>query len=573
VALLSGCIAIQEPVEVTKEADEAFEKIQKQKSRPKIIVSDKPYVNPSPVIRVVDAHKWLKDKTIKIKGGKNSGAIPFYEVVSQIKSQGINISSELPLHGLTYYGLNITETDALTALDIVTSSVGADFIVEDKGQFVRIIPMQKSYYTMSIGNRDLTNSMSFESSVGQNLLSNSLGGGSQSGGSQSGGDSQSGGSSGSGEDEDKSTLKSNENIWVDLKNELNQMLTVKIPVGNSSGTSGPNPRFQTGSSSGQIFKDVQIGTYTLNPSSGRISVQAPKHVRKKIINYVKDLDRSYSTQITVEGQVVVVSQTDTETKGLDVSSFIEFANDEYGIALSNDVFGGASVSLPTQPGEFFSVAAETASNNLLGVVSKDGLLQVFNAYVQSRNNAKTLERPFVTTTSGVPGQFNISRTVLLENFQSQTNSTESGSTTSSNNALIPIDFGTSLKILPRYNPKKELVRAQVELTQVVQNGTGTIQQVVNGELGARVVTTDYPIQEFVEIKGEIVGKNGSMVILGGRELVSYNNDNGGATGLKDSVVGGVFGKSAQTVTRQKYYLVLFIKATTHAETQARVEGV
>ena len=206
-------------------------------------------------------------------------------------------------------------------------------------------------------------------------------------------------------------------------------------------------------------------------------------------------------------------------------------------------------------------------------MSKDGLLQVFNAYVQSRNNAKTLERPFVTTTSGVPGQFNISRTVLLENFQSQTNSTESGSTTSSNNALIPIDFGTSLKILPRYNPKKELVRAQVELTQVVQNGTGTIQQVVNGELGARVVTTDYPIQEFVEIKGEIVGKNGSMVILGGRELVSYNNDNGGATGLKDSVVGGVFGKSAQTVTRQKYYLVLFIKATTHAETQARVEGV
>ena len=574
--LLSGCIAMQEPEDITKKTESAIDTISKLQDAPRILVSDKPYVDPTPVLMNSDKHKWLKKIKVEIEELPNAGSIPLSEIIRQLKTAKINVASSLPLDMFQYNGFSISETDALTALEVITSSVGLDFIVYDGNEtvepYVRIIPMQISEYTMNIGNRTLSFSNKIEGLGEQNLIADSLGG---QGGSGQGSSNQSSGES-SGSEETESEVSYEESIWEELEKEIDQMLLVKVPVKKE-----PLPQTndlavirmhqQSNPNSGAFFRDVKIGRYTINKASGHVTVQAPKHIRNRIISYIEDLDKKYSTSIEIEGQIVVVAESENETKGIDMSGFVEFANDEYGLALSNDVFGGVSVSMPTQPGEYFSAAAEGTST-LAGVVAADGLLKVFSAYVQSTNSAKTLLRPEISTTSGMIGQFSNTQTVLLENFRTNTNSTESGSTTNTDNQLIPIDFGTTLKVFPRYDAEKDIIRAQIDLKQVLQNGTGTIEQIVNSENGIERIISDYPIQERVSIQGEVVGRNGSLVIMGGQEIVGYNTGDSGATGLKDSYVGAMFGNSNKTVERRKYYLVLQLKAKTHAETKARSLG-
>lgn len=554
-----GCTNLPEREEHYEKVNGAIQTVERLRDTPKVIVSDKPYVDVTPIYRELDKHQWLKDiKGIEIAESKNAGAIPLYEIIRLFKEEGVNIASSLPLERYPYRGFKLSSTDAFTALEIITSSIGIDFDVFDgdgnSSPYVRLTPMKAVNYKLDVENREIEFSISDDSFSGGEL---SFGSQSDSGSSQE--------SEGSEGEEEKTSISIKSNFYKNLEKELVSMMVRSVPItreveqGNGMSSMQSNSFNRIGS---EILEEIAVGKISVNVDTGNIMIQAPKHIREEIIEYLNVLDTELNTSIHIEGRIVVVNESEGQSKGLDINSLVEFGED-YGLVISNDVFDQVSITRPADG--TFSAVADGAFGSLMGVTASDGLLDVFSAYVESTSNITSVLEPRINTSSGSPGSFSRSRPYYLNNISGSTTQGESSSTTSSSNDIQIIEFGSSLRVLPVYNSDRDTIRAQIDLTHVVQNGTQELTQIITSDTGTEQTVTRIPVPEKITIQGEIVAQNGALTIMGGETLEIVEQYGQGVTEVRESYVGGLFGSSDESVQRNKYYFVVYAKATSFEE--------
>lgn len=577
-AVLSGCVNTDKPQshsEIKGELDKIetyLGESNKSNSRG-LIVSQERFVNATPVKRE-SGMEWLKSKRVSIKKGSSS-SVPLNAVIEQFNAAGVNVSSSLPLHQYTYNGFNINNTDALTALEIISASTGLDFTMErhHKGGnwFVSIQPMGVSEYTLNVGHRDIAVNV-----IGQGLDKDSLGNMKTEGDDESSSSSSSSSSSA----EESSSVKYQISFFEELEKELEARLVRQLPMSNGGVVGGDimapgefpaqfgmappmtqgMPPIQMGAGgSGQAspYEKVSIGQYTLNRATGRVTVHAPRHIRKQIMSYLKELDMELSSNIELTGKIFVLNDKNEDSQGIDFQSFIQFANDKWGLSVTNNVINGLNVM---STDEMFSAAADDAlAGNLIGVRYGDKLLHAFNAYLESQGNAVILLEPHVNTTSGVPASITQRRPLTFSRFVANGGGGD-GSGPATSNELFTIDFGTSLSIMPKYDVKKDVIRAQIDLTQVIQGGTQEIQQVVTTLNEIETKTSQLPIPDIYSVQTEAIIRNGSLVIMGGQKMLTEQNNFSGTAGLVRSGLGGLFGKARQNSSNQRFYMVLSAKA-------------
>lgn len=556
---LSACTAIKnERVTGNSRADALLSIASAPTKSPKVIVTETSYVDPEPVFETVQKHHWLKQiKDFSIGQRPNAGPIPLYEIIRQFKDAGVNIATSLPLEQYPYSGFKLAATDAFTALEIITSSIGLDFVVHDghngTSPYVQILPMEQAFYELDVTNKKL------EFSITDNAFSGSQTTLGQQGGQQ--GDSQQS-QQGNTEEQTSTTIASD--FYKSLNIELNAMMLRMVPIPkDESQTSLPNQPGATNT----LFREVMIGRVTINPSTGNITIQAPKHVRAEVIEYLSRLDRELNTTIQIEGKIVVVTDSAEKSTGLDINALAKFGG-EYGLIINNDVYSNIAISRSDN----FSAEAEGALGNLIGITKSDGLLDVFNAYVESNANITTVQEPKITTTSGSLGIFSKSRPFYLNNVSGSASQGESGTTSTTSNNIQTLEFGSSLRVLPTYNIDRNTIRAQIDLTHVVQNGVQTLEQIVQGETGNDRTVTRIPIPEKISIQGEVVIHNESLIVMGGESLDVVDQNGQGIPGLRNSFVGGIFGNTNESHLTNRYYFVLWAKATTYEEAMVRAKS-
>lgn len=550
-----------------------------------------------------DGGAWLKSIHVGIDAAR---PISLTQAVAQLAAKGVNISSDLPLDGVMFSG-TINQTDAESALRQLLGSTGLDYRVDDIRKLVIIKPLASRTWYLNLGNRRSSYASSGAMDAGGGAQSNSTSTSSSSSQPSTGGASgvssgQSTGASGqssSGQGQTSAPqssssagaagtgVSSSEDFWAALATELGNRLTVLVPatMGKKSSLDMQQSQafvpalqamqgmpvqqafnqippvngmqgIQSNADAGQIYTKKQIGAYSLNPETGAISVQAPHWVLSDLDIYLKRVQQMYNTDLTFVGELVLVSNTDAQSEGFDIQSFAKFVGGRYGALISNSPLGGVTVNFPNGSIPSVNAGSQTVGGALLGVQSaKDGL-QIFNSYLAQMGKFAIKQRPVITTTSGVPGQFS-TLTPMYYNTVSQTAAAGNtgAATQATTNTLSQKNFGTTLKVYPRFDMATGLVRAQISVANVIFAGNQSVQQLVSAGNGVQAVTQTIPLEKFFNVSGEALLRDGDLIIVGGQaETTLQSAENGLPIG--ETPVGGIFGTKTSTNAGGTYYFAL-----------------
>ena len=308
-----------------------------------------------------------------------------------------------------------------------------------------------------------------------------------------------------------------------------------------------------------MFAPQQIGSVTLNPETGAVTVQAPHWMLADIDTYIDKVQKLYGAEITFTGELVVVTADEANSRGLDIQAFALFARNNYGAVFANLASGAVTVSFPDQGSNIPQVTTPVGrvAGPTLGVLSRRDGLAVFNNYLSSLGTVKVVQRPVISTTSGVPGEFSKSLTRYY-NVVSQTTAASSatGPVMGTQNQLVPVLLGTTLKINPRYDVNEDRVRAQITLEQTVQSGTQNEPQYLTSGSTTQQVMTAIPLVTRLYYSGEALLRDGDIVIVGGQTDDSAETRDNGIPGLKDGPLSGLFGTRSDSRKTDTYYFAL-----------------
>lgn len=561
--------------------------------------------------RKVSENSWLRGIKVSVQTGKDP--VPMSEVLRALSRQGIAITSELPLNKFQYSGFSLVDIDAESALRAILTSVGLDYQADASRRLVVITPMSSRTWYLNMGNRHSSYASGGNTSAdpsSTNAVAKAMGSAAGGSSNQSSNSAQ-GGSSGSA----KSEVVSSDDFWTSLRTELDSRLKLMLPdapkqasaqpstapatslpgiglpgpglppvippmgaaqggtsTSNNSVASAPGTTLTaltptaTASSDGLLsYTAKQVGSYALNPETGAVTVQAPHWILQDLDAYFKRITAMYNTELSFQGELIMLTSDVTKSEGLDISSFAKFAGSKYGAAYQNNALGGVTVSFPTSGSTIPSITAGplAMSGPLLGIQNLTNGLQIFNAYLTNIGKVTTLQRPVLTTTSGVPADF---RRTVTRYFNTVSQQAASGGTgnaaVSTQNILIPQDFGTVLRVNPRIDISTGLIRAQIELLQMTQTGTQTLPQLVTSGNSVQQIDSQLPIVSKILYSGEALLKDGDLIVMGGQTEDDENVTRNGITNLMDSsAVGGAFGTSNATKTRDVFYFALKVSVS------------
>lgn len=606
---LGGCAGIEVVDESIKKessrANAAFSAASVIANEARVTVHDRPFM---PVEQVTERIKggFLK-KIDNLSISATAKTIPVSQVMAMLSARGINVVSDLPLNDYQYAG-SIHSMDAHTMLKIVLSTTGLDFDVDDDRRLVHVKPMASKTWYFNVGRRSTTFSASGDGGSG--------GSGSGSRSSSSGG---SGSSSGSVSASGSLSMESETGFWKSLEDELKARMSVMVPLGAKSapaqasnapsgavasppaqkkadtpvpyGNLSDAPVLDAPMNLGELSKLVDggglsmgavssligsspntgvteytsrtVGTYTMNQDTGAVTVQAPSWMLEELNAYFERIRDMNNAEITFTGQMVLVSDRDMNSAGLDISGFTNWVSKNYMGVVSNNALGGVTVSFPNGVG-LPSVSAQNmpVSGPILGVRSMglDGIA-LFNAYLAEQGGYSVVQKPIITTTSGVPAEFKKTTTryynTVSQNVASSTTSTAVGT----QNELVPVDLGTILRVNPLLDMSTGLVRAQLSLSQVMSSGMQQIPQTITVGAGAQTYVTEIPILTKLAYSGEVLLKDGDLIIVGGQKEDSDTVSKNGLPGQKGGVqmAGGVLGTAKATQESSTYYFALVVR--------------
>src|SRR5690606_9663789 len=94
------------------------------------------------------------------------------------------------------------------------------------------------------------------------------------------------------------------------------------------------------------------------------------------------------------------------------------------------------------------------------------------------------------------------------------------------------------------------------LNQALQSGSKTVQQTITAGNNSVTVPTTIPIVTRQNLSGEILLRDGDLVVVGGQSEDSGQTTANGLPGQNGPLGAGVFGVKQTQQTRQTYYFAL-----------------
>lgn len=560
------------------------------------------------------AHKPLRpwmEKRISLTVLK---AMTLDQVIANLHGQGVKIISRVAVSGVPYRGVGVKETDAETAVKVLFGATGLDVEFDDANQAVVIVPMSTKTWHLGIANRKSTFRSGARGGSGSAATGAAGAQGSGTAGSSVVASSMQDMGQGSIEVTSdfwrtlKDDLKARVTVLMPkvpaplVSTEGQAMMTrmgptpMPMPLVNGSAQgpavqqgavqngggataagplppNGPAPMVTgamiSASSATQVnpsgseagpYEKMELGSVTVNEETGTVSARAPAWLLSELDTYLTKIIDSSSTTISFVGEIIAVETSNTKSSGLDISAFARFASGRFGAVVSNNALGGVTVSFPQAGSSVPAVSAGSAipgSGSLVGITSRADGLSIFNSYLSQFGHTTVIQRPVVTTTSGVTGEFSRRTTSYYNNI---TQSAAAGGTGSAavgtTNNLVPVEEGTLLRIVPLYNPWSRTIRAQIGMQQSVRTGEQTEAQLITVGNTVQQINTQIPIISRMSYSGEAVLKDGDLIVIGGMIEDAESSRNAGVRGTEGTPLEPVTRQGNVKNARTTYYVAL-----------------
>lgn len=578
-ASLTACATNGNSVEPSEFTVKSDARVQKLEEAPRLAAPVNRTVESEAVhipisVRKVSEHTWLKGKEVTLAASKDP--IPMSEVLRTLSAQGLSITSELPLDRFMYSGYSLKKVDAETALRAVLGSVGLDYTINDTSKLIQVKPLSSKTWYLNLGKR--ASKFSSGATASTSIASGGL--------TASSNLTAAGGN--------VTSIQTNEDFWESLKTELDGRLKIMmpeppkeeksatataapanlpalVPPPGSTGGSASLPPLTMASAQSSARSDgllnlvsKQVGTFSINPETGAVSVQAPHWIHEELDTYFKRVQDMYNTDLMFEGELIVLTVDAAKSEGLDITSFATFAQNNYGLSYTNNSLGGLTLSNTIVNGlKGVSAANPSVVGPALGLVSAVDGLSIFNAYLSSKGSVNTLQKPTLTTTSGVPADF---RRVVTKYFNNVSQEVSPATGTSpavvtTKNQLVAQDTGTILRVMPRIDISTGLIRAQIELIQVTATGEQNIPQAITGGASTDLLTLKLDVLSKVVYSGEALLKDGDLIVMGGQVEEGENNNSNGVTGAMDNpALAPFFAKNVKKNNKSVFYFAMKVKA-------------
>lgn len=555
VVALSGCFSrdVRQSIDEQRAtAQAAFERPAIINERTTIQATDRLYIPVRKVVAGQGRSSWLTNNCRLTLDLQN--AVPLTTVLRTITEQGVNIATSMPLDGYSWSG-QVTAADCETVLRMVVGGVGLDYDVDNERRLVSVRPLRSRTWTLNLGNRSTKFSSGGENAVG--LTDNDTSVTNASNGSGMGSNYSAINRSGTSGD-NGAKITSEDNFWKSLEKELDARLQVRIP-GTAHRLAAIGPAQAPAPAGAAADADLQrVGSYALNPETGAVTVSAPHWVLTDLDGYMARVMAMYNAEITFTGELLMVSRNRSDSEGLDVSAFGNFAKGRYGAVIQNNALGGVTLSFPEGASNLANVVADGQSvpGALLGIASPADSLQIFNAWLSQVGRVSVIQKPVITTTSGVPAEFSKEQPTYF-NLVSQDVAAGgiSGAVSATRNTLQSKTFGTQLTVNPRYDYGTGLIRAHIKLNHVLPNGSQTVNQTINVGDSFKSISTTIPLDIKHSYSGEALLRDGDLVVIGGQTEESQSLTENGLPG-KEGTVSGIFGKKASNREYVTYYFAL-----------------
>lgn len=542
----------------------------------------------------LEKHRWLKDKRVTLVLSRDQGSVSAQSLGQMLKAKGINIMSSLPLDSYHYSGYGVNNVDGESALRLLFGPLGLDYDINDDGQYVVITPMRSRTFYVKLGERKTkykSGSMSGNIGGGGSTSGSGSGGGTYAGESGTGGTATSGGVS-TGLDTGTGELTVESDFWANIEKELGALLTQCVPnasapitttstlpalppeMGGSMPGMGqgvfqpqlaPIAAASSGYKSADLCSEQKLGNFAVNASTGAITVQAPHWVMDSIAGYLKGVKADNAVTLVYEGMLISVTNTKEKSEGIDLQAFASFASGELGMVVSNNALGGVTVS-PGSVGVPPSVVpgGSTVANSFIGLQKLTGNpAQAFLAYLEANADFSIKQKPRVAVTNGIPGEFAQYDNLYYNQIsQEASSSAAGGALVGTTNQLVPFKVGSLLRIVPYYDNETGLARSPITFTQSVQTGNfETTQFITDSNGNTQGIPSTIPLIRDSNYAGEVLMRDGDMLILGGQVSESSESSGSGLPGYnaKGNWLSGLMGQKRHKDQVNTYYLALTLK--------------
>lgn len=535
----------------------------------------------------LERHRWLRDKRVTLIPARGETGITAHTLAQMLRDQGIQVMSSLPLDGYKYNGFGVSNADGVTAMRMLFGPMGLDYDVNDEGKYVVIVPNRARTFYVKLGER-VTEYRS--GTMTGNIGSESSGG--EEGGVTLGVT--------TGLDTGTGRISIEGDFWGNIRQELASLMKQCIPVAvapssiptmqNLPGLAGiqgmpeggpfggapmgaggfggmgamggmqiqPGPGGALGGAN--YCTEQTLGTVTVNSSTGAITIQAPHWITESVANYIRNIQNDNGVTLIYEGMLIAVSSRRERQEGIDLQGFATFANGTLGMAVSNNALGGVTVS----PNGGVSTGGDNVASSMIGIQKLAGNpAQAFLAYLEANSDFSIMQRPRVAVTNGVPGEFGQYDTLFYNQIVQETTGGSDGSAAvGTRNELIPFKVGNLLRIVPYYDSDTGFVRSPITFSQSVQTGTFEAVQYITGANGnIQQIPSLIPIIRDSNYSGEVLMRDGDMMIIGGQISESTDSTGSGLPGYnaRRNPVSGLMGQKRHSDERNTYYLALTLK--------------
>lgn len=519
--------------------------------------------------------EWLTNIRITLDPAKKA-SIPATAIVRMFRDKGINIVTSLPLDLYTYNGFGVTNVNAETALMVFLGAMGLDYDIDNSRQLVTIEPMKPKTWVFNIGNRRTSFNSGTDETVASSTTSSDASTLSTSSSlTTSATTTATTSTPSSSSTTNANAISSSDDVWSKLSTELTQRLTILVPkpgAATATGTSpivpaltqnapGQFPTQSSGSTTSEFYNTQTVGRFSINPETGAITVQAPKYILKPLNEYLTKVQEMYNTTITFEGELVTITTNNSKSESIDWSLF-EKVSGGVSTVIQNNVLGGAVITPATATNAVVDALtignpSLAGANALFGLASSSKKFAAFNAFLSSVGQLKIKDTPLVTTTSGTPVNF---QNYIVRHYQRYEQTSTTGTTGSAavatNTIDVPYKTGMTLRIMPRYDVFTGLVRAPFSIQRAMKLGSETKINAISAGNTVTQLTTETPILSETSHDGELLLKNGDLVVVGGLKEDAEENNDSGVTGTLDSPLKALTGKGTRSKTSTTYYLAL-----------------
>ncbi|EMM8807823.1 hypothetical protein [Pseudomonas aeruginosa] len=599
---LSGCLNVPQGKDgksyqqLQNELNELRAKSEASQSQSRIKITNGPLATNQKI--PLRRYPWLSDKRVNLNmGGKKT--LNGRQIVEMLHDEGLNITTVLPLESFTYAGYGFSGVDAESALRLIFPAMGLDYSIDNERRIVTIVPMRSKTWVFNI-NPQRSSSFTSSSVAGSldaaasltsslNSGSNGLGGGSSALGA---GNTNGGTSEGQTNRQGDSKIESKSDFWKSIKEELEMRVTVLVPIAGGQATGSTMPAFGSvtpaelgaaglpnlplggsvpiaapaakpsgGEGGDDIYRAQKLGRVAVNPDTGAITVQGPQWLIAEIDEYLQGVKREFSTAIQFEGRLLLVSTTKENSEGLDLSAFATLAGGDLGMIINNSAAGGITISPPSTGVPPVITPGSTVVGNTRIAFSKltGNPANVFINYLESIGDVSVKQRPVLSTTSGTPAEFSRMETDLMTILQQNAVAGTNGSSgqVGTQNLVVPIKFGTLLRVNPKIDLASGLVRTQITLNVAVRSNVKTIDQYITDVNGTQKIPQQVTLPSNIDYNGETLLRDGDTIIIGGQVEESDEDSGSGVTGYdKAGPFAGLIGSTKRTKRVQTYYLVM-----------------